>query len=119
MPIDPAIRERYEALLHAAVPPIRMKAMFGGIGVYRDDLFFAILATTARGEVPKLYFKVGDLNRADYESAGMEPFVPFEDDPRPMGYWEVPPAVLAEPEELKVWAEKALAEADQAKRGKR
>lgn len=95
-----------------AVVPIRTKAMFGGVGIYSEDLFFALIAED------KLYFKVSDLNRADYESAGMGPFFPY-DSPTPMGYWEVPGAVQGNSDELRVWVDKALAVAEQAKRKKK
>lgn len=90
------------------VLPIRSKAMFGGVGIYADDVIFAIIAED------KLYLKVDDLNQADYEAAGMEPFYPFES-PQPMGYWELPGGVLEDARELKVWADKAVAVAERAK----
>lgn len=89
--------------------PIRMKAMFGGYGIYSGELFFALIAEA------KLYFKVSDLNRGDFEAAGMEPFYPW-DSPTPMNYWEVPPQVIDDVDELHLWAEKALAVAEAAKR---
>ena len=48
------------------------KRMFGGFGLYADGIFFAIIGNDT------LYFKVDDSNRKDYESAGMEPFKPFD-----------------------------------------
>src|SRR5688572_14365839 len=94
-------RRAIEEKLSAAVP-IRTKAMFGGVGIYSGDLFFALIAED------KLYFKVSDLNRADYEAAGMQPFFPF-DSPAPMAYWELPPGIIENPEWLKIWIDKALA----------
>lgn len=98
----------------SAVQPIRTKAMFGGVGIYAGDLIFAIIAED------KLYLKVSDLNRADYEARGMGPFFPY-DSPTPMGYWELPHGVLEDPKELAVWVDKAIAVAEAAKRprGKR
>lgn len=83
--------------------------MFGGVGIYSDEVFFALIAED------KLYFKVSDLNRADYESRGMEPFYPY-DSPKPMNYWELPPGVLDDVEELRVWIDKALAVAARRKK---
>ncbi len=111
MGFSPEYRAEVEAMLGAVVP-IRTKAMFGGVGIYSEDLFFALIAED------KLYFKVSDLNRADFEAAGMGPFFPY-DSPTPMGYWEVPAAVQTNTEELRVWVDKALAVAEQAKRKKK
>jgi DNA transformation protein len=93
-------RQKIEARL-AQVLPIQTKAMFGGVGIYGEGLFFALIAEDA------LYFKVDDTNRPDFEEAGMTPFHPY-DSPRPMNYWELPSAVLADDEELKAWIDKAL-----------
>jgi DNA transformation protein len=101
-------RRRVEELLSAAVP-IRTKAMFGGVGIYSGDLFFALIAED------KLYLKVDDTNRSDFETAGMGPFYPF-DSPKPMGYWELPQGVLQDGEELKVWVDKALGVAARKRR---
>ena len=52
-------------------------------------------------------------NRTDYEEKGMGPFYPF-DSPTPMGYWELPGGVLENPNDLKVWIDKAVAVATAA-----
>lgn len=81
------------------------KRMFGGVGLYFDGLFFALIA----GDV--LYFKVDDSNRPDYEAAGMDPFRPFGRASYAMRYYEVPAGVLEDRESLRRWAEKSLAAA--------
>lgn len=101
MAFDPVFRAEVMERL-AGVAPVWDRAMFGAVGIYCDDLFFAIVAGTA------LYFKVDDSNRADYEQAGMAAFRPFGDDSGPLGYYEVPRAVLENREELSVWVNKAL-----------
>ena len=108
MAFSPEYRAEVEAKLSAVVP-IRTKPMFGGVGIYSDELFFALIAED------KLYFKVDDLNRADFEARGMEPFYPFEGS-KPMHYWELPPGVIDEPTELRIWVDKALAVAARKKR---
>jgi DNA transformation protein len=87
------------------VAPIRAKNMFGGVGIYSGDVFFAIVADDV------LYFKVNDGNRAAYEARGMEPFRPFADRPGTMSYYELPPDVLEDVEALEVWMQAALAAA--------
>lgn len=111
MGYSPEFRSKVEERLGSLIP-IRTRAMFGGVGIYSEDLFFALIAED------KLYFKVSDLNRADYEQEGMSPFFPY-DAPTPMHYWEVPASVYADDAELQVWAGKALEVASAAKRKKR
>ncbi|MBI5431317.1 MAG: TfoX/Sxy family DNA transformation protein [Planctomycetes bacterium] len=84
------------------VAPVVAKRMFGGFGLYVDGVFCALIADG------RLYFKVDDSNRADFERAGMEPFQPFPDQATTMGYYEVPERVLADDARLKPWVEKAL-----------
>lgn len=87
------------------VAPIEHKRMFGGVGVYSQQRFFAILHNNA------LYFKVDDTNRADYEREGMTPFRPFADRPMTMQYYEVPAAVLEDESRLRLWVQRALSAA--------
>jgi DNA transformation protein len=47
---------------------LRARAMFGGVGLYADDVFIAILVAD------ELFFKVDDTNRREYEKAGSAPF---------------------------------------------
>ena len=86
-----------------ACGPITSKRMFGGVGIYAADLFFALLA----GDV--LYLKVDDSNRGDFEAAGAGPFRPYGDEGGVMQYYEVPVAVLEDADELGRWATKAIA----------
>jgi DNA transformation protein and related proteins len=87
----------------AGIGCVRSKRMFGGVGLYADELFFALLDDNS------LYFKVDDSNRADFEARGMGPFRPFRDKPElEMGYYAVPADVIDDAEELVAWARKAL-----------
>jgi len=45
--------------------------MFGGVGIYAGQLFFALIADDT------LYFKVDDSNRSDFERLAMRPFQPY------------------------------------------
>ena len=81
------------------------KRMFGGVGLYSGDLFFAIVYDEV------VYFKVDDVNRGDYVRAGTKPFKPYEDRPTTMQYYEVPAAVLEDADELCSWARGAIAAA--------
>ena len=83
------------------ITPVTWKKMFGGVGIYADGLFFALISDDP------LYFKVDDSNRPDFEAAGMEPFRPYGDD-RAMGYYEVPIDVLEDVDELRGWVRQAI-----------
>ena len=58
--------------------------MFGGVGLYANDLFFGILASDV------LYFKVDDSNRQEYEQGGSRPFKPYAGRAMTMPYYAVP-----------------------------
>ena len=91
------------------VASVSSKRMFGGLGLYASDLFFAI------ADDDRLYFKVDDETRPEFVAAGMESFDPFKDG-RPMtGYFEVPADVLEDEDRLRVWLRKAVAVAAAAK----
>ena len=94
------------------VTPVTGKSMFGGVGIYAKGLFFALIAED------RLYFKVDDTTRSEFERRGMEPFRPFGEDSA-MGYYEVPAEVLENVNQLEGWSNKAIAVAARAKRGKR
>jgi DNA transformation protein and related proteins len=83
---------------------VTSRKMFGAVGLYCDDVFFAVI------DDDTLYFKVGDATRADYESRGMKPFCPYRDKPEvSMNYYTVPADVLDDSEELVAWAKRSVA----------
>lgn len=94
---------------------VTARAMFGGWGIYRHGLFFAMIANGV------LYFKVDERNKADYEAAGSKPFVYHSPKGKPMqmGYYEVPEEVMENPGEIKHWVEKAYTVAEAAKQKKK
>ncbi|MEN8133549.1 MAG: TfoX/Sxy family protein [Pseudomonadota bacterium] len=80
---------------------LRARRMFGGVGIYLDDIFFALIADDI------LRFKVDESNRDGYILAGMEPFRPYQDKTMTLQYYEVPIEVLEDRETLADWARKA------------
>jgi DNA transformation protein and related proteins len=112
-----AVKSSFQILvldqLSRAIPGIRSRARFGGVGIYAGDLFFALIADDV------LYFKVDESTRPDFEARGMEPFRPFGEDGGTMKYYQLPEDVLEDPEELRPWAEKAVAIAGQKKTRRR
>ena len=81
--------------------PIRSRAMFGGHGFWCGVTFFAI---AFHG---RLYFKVSDATRPDYEAANCEPFR-LSRRQSLSSYYEVPGEVLADTELLRLWARGAI-----------
>ncbi len=83
--------------------PVSARRMFGGAGLFRDNLMFALIAEDT------LYLKIDERNRPDYEAAGMEPFT-YEGKGRKMqiSYYEIPPDILEDPAYLSEWARKAF-----------
>jgi DNA transformation protein and related proteins len=110
-----AISESYRAFVLEQlerVSPVTAKSMFGGVGLYSQGQFFALIAED------QLYFKVDDSTRGDYEQAGMKPFRPYGEK-NAMGYYEVPADVLESVTLLESWMKKAINVAAKAKRSKR
>jgi DNA transformation protein len=98
--------------------PITPKRMFGGVGLYAGDLFFALVSRDV------LYLKGDDDTRAPREAAGARPFQPFPDRPRGTGkmqYYSVPAAILEDGDALIAWAKEAvsIAQAQGARTPKR
>jgi len=91
------------------IRPVTSRPMFGGLCFFADGRAFAL------ADDGVLYFKVDDTNRPDFIAAGMGPFLPFGDPAKPMGYYELPEAVLEDPELLAAWMAKAIAVAARAK----
>lgn len=111
MPVSAAYREFVLEQL-GRVLPVTSRSMFGGVGIYADGLFFAVMDDDA------LYLKVDDSNRGDFEAAGMRPFQPFGPDSKPMGYSQLPEELLEDPDRLRPWIDGALAVARAARKGK-
>jgi DNA transformation protein and related proteins len=80
---------------------ISSRPLFGGHGVYWNDVIFGILF---RG---RLYFKVDEGSKGDYLARGMGPFRPNEWQTL-KSYYEVPPEVLDDQEPLLSWAREAI-----------
>lgn len=109
MAVSPTFRTFIVDQLTRVVAGVRARSMFGGVGIYAGDLFFALM------DDDTLYFKVDDSNRADFEARKMGPFRPYGDEGEVMQYYAVPADLLEDPEGLRPWAEKAIAVAARKK----
>jgi DNA transformation protein and related proteins len=90
-----------------ALPALSTRRMFGGLGLYSGEWFFALIDDDV------LFFKVDDANRNDYTSRGMKAFMPFPGQPS-LGYFQVPEDVIEEAEELTRWARRSVEVAQRA-----
>ena len=90
----------------------RSKPMFGGVGLYVDDHFMALIADD------ELYFKVDDDNREAFLAAGSEPFTFTFKDGRSgeMSYYRAPEACFDDPDEFAHYARLGLDAALRAKK---
>jgi DNA transformation protein len=109
MPADSTFRTFVLDQLARVAPPIRARNMFGGVGIYSGDLFFALIA----GD--ELYLKVDGSNRPDFDARGIGPFRPDGPDGQAMQYYPLPGDLLDDTEALRVWVDKAIAVARRKK----
>jgi DNA transformation protein len=92
--------------LDASLTPLgmfRSRAMFGGRGLYLDDVFFGLIA------YDRLYLKTDEQNRDDYAKAKSKPFS-FESSRKGLvttSYWQCPAEVLKDGRKLRQWIGKA------------
>ncbi len=105
-----AVSEKYREYvreLFTALGGIRIRGMFGGAGIFRDDLMFGLIIED------QIYLKVDDFNRAAFEGAGQGPFLYERKGGRTvaMSYYPIPEALYDDPDELSEWARQAFAAA--------
>ena len=85
---------------------VRAKRMFGGYGVYLEELFFAIIVDDM------LYMKADDGNRGCFEALGLRPFrYQSRGKELTMSYYPLPDAALEDREEMLIWARRSVAAA--------
>jgi len=89
----------------------RARAMFGGHGLYLDDLMFGLIFED------RLYLKADDESRPMFERAKSEPFVYDSGKGRIIttSYWLCPQAALTEAAKLRAWVGRAHAAARRVK----
>ena len=102
MPVTPSYRAYVLEQLNRAVPPVRARAMFGGVGIYAGEVFFALIANDV------LYVRTDDATRPAFESLGMPAFRPFEEHGPVMSYYQLPEEILEDADALREWASRAI-----------
>jgi len=89
--------------LLASAGTSRARRMFGGHGLYVDELFVALIAQD------RLYLKADAQTQPQFSAAGCEPFV-YDGKGKSitMGYWSAPPEAMESPALMQPWARLAL-----------
>ena len=85
--------------------PVSARRMFGGAGIFRDGVMFALLVDEV------LYLKADATGQAAFEAEDLGPFT-YATKNRPrtvMSYWRAPPRCLDDPDEMTEWCRKAFA----------
>jgi len=99
--------------LLGALGNARSRRMFGGHGLYVDDLFVGLIA------LDRLYLKVDATTRARFEAASCRPFV-YDGAGKAvtMGYYSAPDEAMESPAQMQPWARLALEAALRARAAK-
>lgn len=99
--------------LLAPLGTVRARRMFGGHGLYIDDLFIALIA------FERLYLKADAQTQPAFSAAGCEPFVyDGKNKPIQLNYWTVPAETMESPALMQPWARQAMAAALRARPAK-
>jgi DNA transformation protein and related proteins len=99
--------------LLAPLGAVRARRMFGGHGIYIDDLFVAIIG------FERLYLKTDAASRQRFQAAGGEPFVyDAKSGAVSLGYWTVPAEAMESPASMQPWARQAIEAALRARAAK-
>jgi DNA transformation protein len=92
---------------------VRIRAMFGGYGIYAGDAMFGLIVDDT------LYLKVDAQNEQRFVDAKLERFTYHSPKgPMSMGYRQAPEEGLDDGEVLRAWAETAIGAALRAKKAK-
>lgn len=91
--------------LFSGVSGASIRKMFGGVGIFRHGLMFAL--ATSDG---KIAFKADEVTIPEYVDAGSSEWVYESKSGKSasMGYWYVPDHLLDNADEFTNWAEKAF-----------
>ena len=91
--------------LFGTLGTVRARPMFGGAGVYIDELMFALL-----DQDETIYLRADVETRAAFEIAGSQPFrYPLKTgEEMELGYWRIPEEALESPDAAAEWGRLAL-----------
>ena len=104
----------YCAELLAPAGEVRSKRMFGGYGLYVDDLFVAIIVRDA------LYLKADAQSQPRFQEAGCSRFeYTRRGKQQGLGFWTVPAQAMDSPALMRPWVRLAMDAALRARAGTR
>lgn len=94
----------YVVELMATWAAVSARKMFGGYGLYREGMMFALIVED------ELFFKTDTNNVAQFAKEDSHPFT-YQSKTRivQMSYWSAPPAYLESPPEMSAWCQLAFA----------
>lgn len=97
----------------AGIPNIRSRRMFGGFGIYKEDLMIGLIANGV------LYFKADAKTIPDFEAHESQPFAYDAKDRKKvtLSYWAVPESIMNHREEIERWTQAAFEAAQRSKAG--
>ena len=96
----------YVVELMQSLGPVRVKAMFGGYGIFLNGLMFGLIADNV------LYLKIDQETENEFKAMGLEPFTYHKKGKElKMSYYQAPEEVLEDSEEMHLWASKAYSAA--------
>ncbi len=100
--------------LLAPLGQVRARRMFGGHGLYVDDLFIALIA------FDRLYLKADDQTRSRFEAQGCQAFAYPKGDGETvvMSYWTAPEDAMDSPGAMVPWGRLAVEAALRARQAK-
>ena len=108
MAVSDSFRDFVIEQLERTIRDIRTKRMFGGVGIYAGEHFFALIDNDT------VYFKVDDETRPAFVKRKLKPLMPYGPDGGTMGYYELPADLLEDADALKPWVADAIAVAHRA-----
>jgi DNA transformation protein len=91
--------------LFASFRPVTVRRMFGGAGLYADGVMFGLLSSGGT-----LYLKVDERNEPDFVRENLPSFAPVMKSGKHavMPYRQMPERLYDDPDELALWAGRAL-----------
>ena len=92
--------------------PVSVRRMFGGAGIFRDGMMFALVADET------LYLKADAVSQGEFEALDLPPFTYGAKGGKRtvMAYWRAPEACLEDRDEMTEWARRAFGAALRARK---
>jgi DNA transformation protein and related proteins len=101
--------------LFAQFRPVTIRRMFSGAGLFAEGVMFGLVVRDV------IYFKVDETSIANFEREGSQAFTYTRGkntgraSSATLAYWRLPERLYDDPDELAVWAGRALAIAERKK----